>query len=208
MAAPRTVRYNFWAINDARAAAGSGKGAVDGLGAHPSLRHRGGGPRAAGAERISGHRKPHSEGAVERAAEALRRRASHAWRDRSSLGPQTPCRGRNVAKPDTILAWYRKLVARKFDGSKGRRGLGRPRIKREFEQLIVRMASENRDWGYGRIVGALTNLGYEISAQTVGNVLRRHALPPAPESAQPHGRPLFGPTSRCWERATSSRRGC
>jgi len=113
-----------------------------------------------------------------------------------------------VAKPDTILAWYRKLVARKFDGSKGRRGLGRPRIKRELEQLIVRMASENRDWGYDRIVGALANLGYEISAQTVGNVLRRHALPPAPESARPHGRPLFGPTSRCWERATSSRRGC
>src|SRR5215831_11678841 len=78
----------FWAIDDARAAAGSGKGAVYGLGAHPGLRHRGGGPRAAGAERISGHRKPHSEGAVERAAEALRRRASHAWRDRSSLGPQ------------------------------------------------------------------------------------------------------------------------
>src|SRR5215472_14779177 len=103
-----------------------------------------------------------------------------------------------VAKPDTILAWYHKLVVRKFDGSKGRRGLGRPRIKRELEQLIVRMASENRDWGYDRIVGALANLGYEICAQTVGNVLRRHALPPAPESARPHGRPLFGPTSRCW----------
>src|SRR5215470_16184261 len=175
MAAPQTVRYNFWAINDARAAAGSGKGAVYGLGAHP------GGPRAAGAERISGHRKPHSEGAVERAAEALRRRASHAWRDRSSLGPQTPCRGRNCGEAGHHPGWYHKLVARKFDGSKGRRGLGRPRIKRELEQLIVRMASENRDWGYDRIVGALANLGYEISAQTVGNVLRRHALPPAPE---------------------------
>jgi putative transposase len=43
------------------------------------------------------------------------------------------------------------------------------------------MASENRDWGYYRIAGALANLGYEISDQTVGNVLRRHALPPAPE---------------------------
>jgi putative transposase len=86
-----------------------------------------------------------------------------------------------VARPDTILAWYRKLVARKFDGSKARQGPGRPRVKREVEQLIVRMASENRDWGYGRIVGALANLGYEISDQTVGNVLQRHALPPAPE---------------------------
>src|SRR3984893_11508909 len=86
-----------------------------------------------------------------------------------------------IARPDTILGWYRKLVARKFDGSKARRGPGRPRIKREVEQLIIRMASENRDWGYDRIAGALANLGYEISDQTVGNVMRRHGLPPAPE---------------------------
>jgi hypothetical protein len=86
-----------------------------------------------------------------------------------------------VARPDTILGWYRKLVAGKFDGSKARRGPGRPRIKREVEQLIIRMACENRDWGYDRIAGALANLGYEISDQTVGNVLQRHGLPSAPE---------------------------
>ena len=87
----------------------------------------------------------------------------------------------NMARPDTILAWYRKLVARKFDGSKAPRGPGRPRIKREVEQLIVRMAKENRDWGYDRIAGALANLGYKVCDQTVGNVLQRHALLPAPE---------------------------
>jgi putative transposase len=86
-----------------------------------------------------------------------------------------------VARPETILAWYRKLVARKFDGSKARRGPGRPRIKREVERLIVRMAEENRDWGYDRIAGALANLGYEVCDQTIGNVLQRHGLPPAPE---------------------------
>ena len=86
-----------------------------------------------------------------------------------------------VARPDTILAWYRKLVARKFDGSKVRRSPGRPRITRETEQLIVRMAKENHDWGYDRIVGALANLGYKVCDQTVGNVLQRHGLPPAPE---------------------------
>ena len=96
-----------------------------------------------------------------------------------------------VARPDTILAWYRKLVARKFDGSKARQGPGRPRVKREVEQLIVRMASENRDWGYDRIVGALANLGYEISDQTVGNVLQRHALPPAPERKRTTTWPAF-----------------
>ena len=63
-----------------------------------------------------------------------------------------------VARPDTILAWYRKLVACKFDGSH-RHGPGRPRIKREVEQLIVRMAGENRDWGYDQIAGVLANLG-------------------------------------------------
>jgi len=68
----------------------------------------------------------------------------------------------NVARPDTILAWYRKLIAGKFDSSQARRGPGRPRIKREVEQLIVRMAKENRDWGYDRIVGALANLGYGV----------------------------------------------
>ena len=57
-----------------------------------------------------------------------------------------------IARPDTILGWYRKLVARKFDGS-ARRALGRARIEREVEQLILRMAGENRDWGYDRIAG-------------------------------------------------------
>src|SRR5215475_5535819 len=83
-----------------------------------------------------------------------------------------------VAKPDTILAWYRKLVAHKFDGSKARRGPGRPRVTRKVEQLIVRLAEENRDWGYDRIAGALANLGYRVCDQTVGNILQRHGLPP------------------------------
>ena len=86
----------------------------------------------------------------------------------------------NAALPDTILAWYRRLVARKFDGSK-QRSPGRPRVDKAIEELIVRMAEENRSWGYDRIVGALANLGYEVSDQTVGNILRRHGVPPAPE---------------------------
>src|ERR1700730_12223029 len=97
----------------------------------------------------------------------------------------------NVARPDTILAWYRKLVAGKFDGSKARRSPGRPRIKGEVEQLIVRMAEENRDWGYDRIAGALANLGYKVCDQTVGNVLQRHGLPPAPERKRTTTWPAF-----------------
>ncbi len=97
----------------------------------------------------------------------------------------------NVARPDTILGWYRKLVARKFDGSKARRGPGRPRVDRDLERLIVRMAEENHDWGYDRIVGALANLGYKISDQTVGNILQRHAVPPAPERKHTTTWPAF-----------------
>ena len=87
----------------------------------------------------------------------------------------------NVVKPDTIRGWYRKLIARKFDGSESRRYPGRPRIEPELEQLVVRIAKENIDWGYDRIVGALANLGYALSDETVGNILRRNGIPPAPE---------------------------
>jgi hypothetical protein len=76
----------------------------------------------------------------------------------------------NMARPDTILAWYRKLVARKFDGSKARRGPGRPRIKREVEQLIVRMAKENRDWGY-ELSEYVEHFHAERNHQGKGNVL-------------------------------------
>jgi putative transposase len=86
-----------------------------------------------------------------------------------------------IVKPDTILAWHRKLVAQKFDGSTHRTCLGRPRVDPEIEDHVLRMARENRSWGYDRIQGALKLLGYSISDQTVGNILKRHGIPPAPE---------------------------
>ena len=89
-----------------------------------------------------------------------------------------------VAKPDTLLAWYRQLVAHKFDGSRRRGYPGRPRISPEVERLVVRMARENHGWGYDRIVGALANLGHAISDRTVGNILRRHNIAPAPERSR------------------------
>jgi transposase InsO family protein len=87
----------------------------------------------------------------------------------------------SIVKPDTILAWHRRLVAQKFDGSTQRKAPGRPKVDPELEALIVRMAQANRSWGYDRIVGALANLGLTVSAQTVGNILKRHGIPPAPE---------------------------
>src|SRR5205823_11546864 len=73
------------------------------------------------------------------------------------------------------------LVAQKCDGSKHRKAPRRPPIDQELEALMVRMAQENRSWGYDRIVGALTNLGPTISDQTVGNILQRPGIAPAPE---------------------------
>jgi putative transposase len=89
-----------------------------------------------------------------------------------------------VAKPDTILAWYRRLIARKFDGSQNRVSSGRPPMAPEVEALIVRFARENSGWGYDRIVGALANLGHSVSDQTVGNILRRYGIAPAPKRSQ------------------------
>jgi hypothetical protein len=89
-----------------------------------------------------------------------------------------------VAKPDTILGWYRRLVAAKFDGSKYRSYPGRPRISPEMEALIVRFARENPSRGYDRIAGALINLGHDVADQTVGNVLRLHGIAPAPKRSQ------------------------
>src|ERR1700730_13790782 len=89
-----------------------------------------------------------------------------------------------VAKPDTLLAWYRTFIANKFDGSKFRKSWGRPRVDEETERLVVQMAKENPGWGYDRIVGAMANLGRRLSDQTVGHILRRHDIPPAPKRKQ------------------------
>src|SRR5215471_505681 len=66
-----------------------------------------------------------------------------------------------IVTPETLLAWHRRLMAQKYDGSK-RRGPGRPRKAAEMERLVVRLANQNRTWGYRRIQGALANLGHNV----------------------------------------------
>ena len=82
--------------------------------------------------------------------------------------------------PDTILRWHRMLVATKWDYSQRRKSVGRPRIRQIIVDLILRFTKENPTWGYDRIQGALTNVGYHISDTTVGNVLKQHGIEPAP----------------------------
>jgi transposase InsO family protein len=97
------------------------------------------------------------------------------------LGKQALEEIATIVKPDTILAWHRRLVAQKFNGSTQHKAPGRPPIDPELEALVVRIGRENRSWGYDRIVGALANLGYTVSDQTVGNIFKRHGIPPASE---------------------------
>ncbi len=89
----------------------------------------------------------------------------------------------SLVTPDTILAWHRKLIAKKWDYSE-RRGPGRPRVKDEIAQLTVRMAKENPGWGLTTIMGALANLGHEVGRGTVSNILKAHGIEPAPERSK------------------------
>jgi len=97
------------------------------------------------------------------------------------LGRQRLKEVATLVTPETLLRWYQRLIAQKFDGSRPRRQLGRPRVAEEVEQLVVRMAEENPTWGYRRIQGALANLGLTIDKLTVRNILRRHHMDPAPQ---------------------------
>ena len=100
------------------------------------------------------------------------------------LGRKALAEVATIAQPDTILAWYRTLVVQQCEYAQPRKSAGRPPIAQEIEDVVVRMARENRSWGYDRIAGAAKNLGYAMSDQTVGNILKRHSIPPAPERKQ------------------------
>jgi hypothetical protein len=84
-----------------------------------------------------------------------------------------------IVTPETLLAWHRKLIATKYDGSKYR-SPGRPPIAGDISALVVRMAEENRRWGYRRIQGALSNLGHIVARTTIANILKRHGIEPVP----------------------------
>ena len=81
-----------------------------------------------------------------------------------------------LVTPETLLAWHRKLIARKYDGSK-QRGPGRPRTQDEIQQLVVRMATENRDWGYRRIANNRLQV-YSPTTQATFLILARISRQP------------------------------
>ncbi len=84
-----------------------------------------------------------------------------------------------LVTPDTLLRWHRRLIAKKYDGSRTR-SPGRPKTAAEIEGLIVWMARDNPRWGYTRIRGALHNLSHEIGRNTIKRILLESGFDPAP----------------------------
>ena len=97
-----------------------------------------------------------------------------------ALGREALAQIASVATPATLLRWYRRLIAAKYDGSKNR-SPGRPPTAKDIRELIVRVARENPTWGYTRLRGALKNLGHELGRNTIKRLLAEHGIAPAPE---------------------------
>jgi putative transposase len=81
-----------------------------------------------------------------------------------------------LVTPDTILRWHRELVARKWTYPRQRPG--RPGVPKAIRQLVLRMATDNPQWGYTRIQGALKNVGPRVARSTIASILRAEGLPP------------------------------
>lgn len=100
--------------------------------------------------------------------------------------------------PSTLLAWHRKLVARRWDYSRRRRGPGRPPTQTAIKNLVPRLARESSRWGHRRIQGELVRLGHPIAASTVWQILHTAGIDPAPTPHRPN---------RAMRPAPSGRRG-
>ena len=86
--------------------------------------------------------------------------------------------------PATLLAWHRRLVARKWDYTSRRRP-GRPSTAVAIRKLVIRIATENRTWGHRRVQGELIRLGHQIAASTVWQILHDAGIDPAPRRTGP-----------------------
>ena len=95
-----------------------------------------------------------------------------------------------IVQPETLLAWHRKLVRRRWTYA-GRKP-GRPKKSREIRDLILRLAKENPWWGYGKIQGELKKLRINISQTTIGRILRRNGFPSKPYMASLSWRNFLG----------------
>jgi putative transposase len=110
------------------------------------------------------------------------------WPDRAILAAVSRLLSRErryhrLVTPDTLLRWHRALVKRHW--TKPHRPPGRPSQSAKLRRLIVRIATENPTWGYRRIHGELSQLGYRVAPSTVWLLLQRAGIDPAPRRAGP-----------------------
>src|SRR5437016_14251498 len=110
------------------------------LGATAGLRFRNGQPTTSVTERVSGGGEPHPESPGEGSAVTLTRRKSHIGRDRSPAGTEGLEVVASTAQSATILGRCRTRIANKYNGSRFRKRVGRPRVAEEIERSVVRRA--------------------------------------------------------------------
>ena len=149
----------------------------------------------------------HFEGRRLRYTNAQRRRLGVKAK---ALGRRTLEQFAGIVTPDTLLRWFRTLVARKYDGS-AKRGSGRPRIRDRIADLAVQMATENHSWGYTRIRDALHNVGITVDRNTdyasrtsVSSAIMGSSLPRSVAGVR-HGGPFSMHIGKLWLLWTSSR---
>jgi hypothetical protein len=140
------------------------------------------------------------------------------WADRAVLAAlarllPARLRGSRLVTPGTLLAWHRRLVASKWIYPSRP---GRPPVGQEIRDLVLRVAGENPAWGYRRVHGELTRLGYQVSQATVRRILRARGFgplraawtPPGARSCGPRPRACWHATSSPWTRSSSSTYTC
>jgi len=149
--------------------------------------------------------EPYSEGEAALEIAVERSRARHPRRDREAPGPQSTPSGRLRRQARHHLGLISKARRQGVRWLQTSAVSGPPWVAKEVEALVVRMVRENTGWGYDRVVGALTNLGHRLSDQTVGNILRRHGIAPAPKRSQTTSwKGLSLPIRISWPALTSS----
>jgi len=97
--------------------------------------------------------------------------------------------------PATLLAWHRRLVARKWDYTSKRRP-GRPSAAAAIRKLVVRIATDNPAWGHRRVQGELIKLGHRIAASRVWQILHDAVIDPAPRRTGPTWRQFLTAQAR------------